>query len=256
MNAHCYAILVILIYFISPFRGLSQNIRLEGTIYDHFTKRPLPAVSVMASGGKGVISDSLGRYSLTVSAKDSIWFSYLFKETVKYPIDTIPDKEHFDIALYVDAVWLPEVKVRNKNYYLDSLQNRKDYAKIFNFKKPTISFSTPNVSSYVPGSLTAGIDLNEFINIFRVKRNRQILNMQKRLYWEEEEKYIDHRFNKSFVRRITGLEMPALDSFMSVYRPSYQMLQEWNDIELASYIDKCYQNFLYHKQRGELEKLF
>lgn len=222
-------------------------------VYDHYSKQPLQAVTVYASNGNFALCDSAGRYSILLQEKDSVWFSYLFKQTIKYPVDTIADLNNFEIALYVDAAWLPEVKVRNKNYYLDSLNNRRDYARIFDFKKPGLGFSTAPPSAYVPSALTAGIDLVEFINMFRFRRNRQILDMQERLLWEEREKYVDHRYNKLFVRRLTGLEMPALDTFMNLYRPDYYMLLEWNDIDLGSYIEKCYQNYLYRKQRGELD---
>ena len=234
----------------------AQAISLKGVVYDYYNRHPLQAVSVFASNGNATVCDSSGRYSILVSERDSVWFSYLFKQTIKYPVDTIADLDNFEIALYVDAAWLPEVKVRNKNYYLDSLNNRREYAKIFNFKKPGVSFNTAPPSAYVPGAVTAGIDLVEFINMFRFRRNRQILDMQERLFWEEREKYVDHRFNKLFVRRLTGLEMPALDTFMSLYRPDYYTLLEWNEIDLGSYIEKCYQNYLYRKQRGELDRMF
>lgn len=252
-----YRILFLLSLSFSIFQqGIAQSILLKGAVYDHYTKQPLQAVTVYGTNGNIAICDSTGRYTIKLGEKDSVWFSYLFKQTIKYPIDTIVDLENFDIALYVDAAWLPEVRVRNKNYTLDSINNRRDYAKIFDFKKPGLSFSTASPSSYVPGALTAGIDLVELINMFRFRRNRQILNMQDRLLWEEREKYIDHRYSKLFVRRLTGLEMPALDSFMNLYRPDYYTLQEWNEIELGNYIQKCYQNYLYLKQKGELDRMY
>jgi hypothetical protein len=44
--------------------------------------------------------------------------------------------------IHIKASELPEVKVRNRYYKFDSLQNRKDYAKIFEFKKPGIRLSS------------------------------------------------------------------------------------------------------------------
>ena len=42
----------------------------------------------------------------------------------------------FDIALHVNPTELGEVRVTPKDYYMDSLQNRKDYEKIFNYRNP------------------------------------------------------------------------------------------------------------------------
>ena len=62
------------------------------------------------------------------------------KKTKGYPVDTISNLYNFEIALYVDAAWLPAVKVKNSNYKLDSLQNRQEYAKVFNFRKPKLMY--------------------------------------------------------------------------------------------------------------------
>lgn len=54
---------------------------------------------------------------------------------------------------------------------------------------------------------------------------------------EEREKYIDHRFNKALVQKITGLKSPALDTFMARYRPSYELLVSFEtDYEYYRYI--------------------
>jgi hypothetical protein len=64
------------------------------------------------------------------------------KNTMKYPVDTISNTSGFDVMIHIKASELPEVKVRNRYYKFDSLQNRKDYAKIFEFKKPGIRLSS------------------------------------------------------------------------------------------------------------------
>jgi hypothetical protein len=220
----------------------AQNLRLDGTVYDYFTKKPLDAVTVQTSSGANTITDSLGKFTVNVTKKDSIFFSYLSKRTVKYPVDTITNLSNFEIALYVDAAWLPAVKVRNTNYALDSITNRQQYAKVFNFRKPGLRFtsSPSSPSTYVPGSVTAGLDLDEIINMFRFKRNRQILSMQERLIQQEQDKYINHRFTKYLVQKLTNLKGGALDSFMVATRPSYELLLSMNDIELGYYIGQCY----------------
>ena len=65
-----------------------------------------------------------------------------------------------------------------------------------------------------------GFDLDELINMFRFKRNRSLASFQRRLLLEEQDKFVEHRFNKALVRRLTLLESPELDSFMLLFRPS------------------------------------
>lgn len=229
----------------------AQSFKIYGTVYDYFTKHPLDAVTIRTTSGKFTLSDSLGKYSIELNnTKDSVWFSYLSKSTQKYPSDTITNTLNFDIALYVDAAWLPAVKVKNKNYRNDSLQNREDYAKVFNFKKPGIRLSTTPPASYVPGSVTVGLDLEELINMFRFKRNRRMMVLQRRLLQDEQDKYIDHRFTKRLVTQLTGLKTPSLEPFMIYCRPTYELLTYMNDLELGYYIEQSfiiYKNVLKHK---------
>jgi len=208
---------------------------------------------VHSTMGNGALTDSLGRYSITVRWTDSIWFSMLGKTTMKYAVDTIFNPEQFNIMIHLRVGDLPEVKVRSKNYKLDSIENRKEYAKVFNFKKPGISLS--NNRTFSPGGLSVGFDLEEFINIFRFKRNRSLAALQKRLLQQEQDKYIDYRFNKAFVRKLTKLQQPQLDSFMNEYRPDYEFLRTVNELELGYYVEKSFEQYKTKKQqRGTLRK--
>lgn len=224
---------------------MAQYVTISGTVYDVTARRPLEAVAVLSSSGRGTVTDSAGRYSLTMMKKDSLWFSMIGKTTMKYPVDTITNTMGFDVMIHIKASQLPEVKVRNSYYKFDSLQNRNDYAKVFNFRKPGLRLSN-NASTFNPGTVTVGFDLNEIVNMFRFKRNRQILALQKRLLQQEEDKYIEHRLSKAFVRKITKLNGAELDSFIARYKPEYEWLQTLNELELGYYIEQCYEAYKHH----------
>lgn len=224
----------------------AQFTTVSGTIYDISARRPLEAVAVLSTSGRGTITDSAGRYSLTVKKNDSIWFSLIGKTTMKYAVDTISNLSGFDIMLHIKATQLPEVTVRNRYYRFDSIQNRNDYAKVFNFRKPSLQIINNPTYNTTPG-VTAGLDINEIINMFRFKRNRQILALQRRLLQQEQDAYIDHRFKKLFVIKLTGLSGAALDSFMVTYRPDYEFLLTLNDLEFGYYIERCFDLYKQHK---------
>ena len=206
-------------------------------MFDSSRHYVLEAVSVLSTSGKGAFTDGDGHYSIDVGEKDSIWFSYLGKPTIKFPILKILNPMEFDISLQVNATVLKEVKVVQRNYKQDSLQNREDYAKIFNYQKPGLKVVSP---SYGVG---AGFDLDELINIFRFRRNKSMLAFQKRLVIEEQEKYVTHRFNKGLVRRLTGIDGAALDSFMIVFRPPFFFTQSAGDYEFQQYIKHAGERF-------------
>jgi hypothetical protein len=133
--------------------------------------------------------------------------------------------------------FLKEVRVRPRNYKLDSIQNRLDYAKVFNYQKPKLK---PVATQY---GAAAGFDLNEIINMFRFRRNRSIASFKERLLQEERNKFVDHRFSKALVRRLTLLDSTRLDSFMQVFRPSHFFTQVSSDYEFQEYIKTSFDRF-------------
>jgi hypothetical protein len=174
-----------------------------------------------------------------VTENDSIWFSYLNKPTIKFPVQKILTPFAFDISLQVSVPELKEVRIMPRNYRQDSLQNREDYAKIFNYRKPGLRTVTPQ-SQY---GAAVGFDINEIINAFRFKRNRSMLSFQRRLVAQEQEKYVDHRFSKALVRRLTGADGQELENFMLVYRPPYFFVVAAGDYDFQKYIKDSYERF-------------
>jgi hypothetical protein len=80
------------------------------------------------------------------------------------------------------------------------------------------------------------------------------LKFQQRLLQQEEDKFIDHRFSKQLVKRLTNLNAGQLDSFMVIYRPTYLFCQIASDYELASYIKNSYRLFTQRNSAAELRK--
>ena len=237
--------------FLFAFLGAFAQLKVSGRVFDISRSIPLPAVSVLTTSGQGTITDSLGYYIIDVNEKDSIYFSYLNKPTAKFPVRAIPNFYSFDISLHVPVAELPAVKVQLPNYRRDSLQNRRDYEKIFNYKKPGISVSTSPMGS---GGAGVGLDLAEFINIFRFRHNRRMLAFQRRLQQEEIDKFIDHRFTKAIVRKVTGLTGDSLNTFMRIYRPSYEFTQLSTDYEFLEYIKLASHAFREQASKGHLKK--
>lgn len=227
----------------------AAQVRISGRVYDISKYRPLEAVSVMTTSGSGTVSDSLGHYTIIARETDSIWFSYLNKPTPKYPIRSIGNIANFEISLHVNVTELNEVRIMPRNYRVDSLQNRQDYAKAFNFQKPGVGSSL----NLAPGG-GVGLDINEFIKMFQFQRNKRMLAFQNRLLQEEEDRYIDHRFNRALVIKLTQLRGPALDNFMKIYRPTIEFIATSTEYEFQDYIKKCFSHYQrYQNLRNELE---
>jgi hypothetical protein len=218
-------------------RAAAQQVTIHGTVFNMYKTRPLDGVSVVCNCGIGTTTDSNGNYMIRVDQSDSLRFSYLGRATQMFPVTMMNPTTGFDIALHVNPTELAEVRVAPKNYYLDSLQNRKDYEKIFNYKKPGFAITDGSSGSGV------GIDLDQIINMFRFKRNRRLQAFQDRLIEDEHDKFVDHRFTHYIVKKITGLTDNALDSFMYRFRPSYEFTKIATDYEFYDYIKLAYQDY-------------
>lgn len=217
-----------------PTGTVRAQLTISGTVYDSSKVIPVKDVMVKSSGGMTTITDSAGHYNIGASDKDSLTFIYHKKPTSRFAVRQIENIGSFDISLHIRITekfrTLKEVRVFSKSFKQDSIANREEYAKIFNYQRPGIKTSSSDYSG------TPGLDLDEFINIFRFKRNKQIKHLQNRLLDQEEENYINYRFNKVLVKRITHLDGNNLDSFMVRYRPEFAFTQTTSTVNFYQYI--------------------
>lgn len=224
--------------------------RVKGTVYESSGTVPIAAVTVLSTSGALAITDSAGRYSVQVAETDSIWFSYQGKPTPKYPVLKIQDVNRFDLALKIKMEVLPEVRIRTRRYYDDSLQNRRDYARVFDYQKPSLGSMTS------VGPSGAGIDVNELIRVFQFRKNKSMLRFQQRLVQEEQEKFVDRKFNKPLVRLLTGFDGDTLTKFMMEYRPTYEFTSMVSDYDFRRFIKVAAAEFrkthIHNRQPGKL----
>jgi hypothetical protein len=221
------------------------QIVISGTVYDSTKLYVVPGVIVKSTGGGSTMTDSLGVYHINTTDKDSISFFYANKPTQKFPVRSISNYNGFDISLQVRVFEkfkvLKEIKVYSKSYRQDSAENRLSYSKIFNYEKPGLK------TTMSPGT-PPGLDINELINIFRFRRNKQNLAFQNRLLLEEEEKYVNYKFNSTLIKRVTGLTGTSLDKYRMLYKPSYEFIITATELEFYEYILNTADKF--KKQEG------
>ena len=73
-------------------------------------------------------------------------------------------------------------------------------------------------------------------------------HFQQRLIQEEQDKFIDHRFTKALVRKITKFSGTVQDDFMKAYRPSLEFTSMATDYEFAEYIKLAGQEYIMKKR--------
>lgn len=226
--------------------GITQQVmaqsRVGGTVFDMSRTVPVKAVMVNSNSGNVAFTDSLGHYSILISENDSLWFTYAGKSTAKFSVGSLPNYDAFDVAIHVTLAstrsrMLPEVRVYGRNYKQDSIQNRIDNAKVFNFNKQPLQTSTD------PTSGVGGFDLDAIVGAFRFRHIKNMEKLQQFLQDKEQQDYVDYRFNKRLVRRITLLDSAELVKFMKIYRPSYEFASTTSDYDFHKYILQSYIRF-------------
>ena len=212
----------------------------------------MEGVRVESTGGKFTSTDSMGNYKLQVNSNDSLTFTYQNKPTQKFAVKDMADPGQFDLSLRVHVKsrynTLKEVIVIAKSYRQDSMENRETYARFYDFRKPGLQ------TSLSPDG-AVGADLDEIINMFRFRRNRQLKAFRARLEQQEQEKFVDYRFNKTFVKRITHIEGIQLDTFMVRYRPSYEFASMADEVTFNKYILNASYKFKLDMLKQEAVKL-
>ncbi len=241
-----YLILLVFLQFLFSGSVSAQQFYLKGVVYDSTRFFPLESVTVLSSAGRGAVTNAQGKYEILVNENDSVWFSYLGKPTQKYAVSAIQNETQFDISLQITIPVLKEIRLKPRNYKMDSIQNRLDYAKIFEYEKAKLR---PSVSS-----AGVGFDINEIIRMFQFRKNKSMLATQRRLLEDERDAFVNSRFNKGLIVRLTGLKGGDLDTFIMLYKPDYDFALVTPEYDFQLYIKKAFEDYQIRKKAGELRR--
>lgn len=183
------------------------------------------------------LSDEDGSYKIQAMPGDHIAFS-----SVGYRADTLTVTASLLTAacpIYLDIrpQTLQAVRVGEfSNYQLDSMDRRKEYAWVYDHD------NTPKVAKDRQGADGVGVTLNIFRNSSTSAKQR--IHLEKRLEKEEEDYYVDSRYNKDYVTKITHLKGDSLKLFMQRYRPSYEYCRKAAMVDILIYINDSYKQFM------------
>ncbi|MEJ5994038.1 hypothetical protein WG904_06340 [Pedobacter sp. Du54] len=225
---------------------------LKGVVKDVNSRLPIENAQIISLKAT-VLTNKKGEFKLeNVNLDDRIAIRIMGYETVELTLQKLADT--LRIYLRQDPFALKEIIIKGKrNYKLDSLNLRKEYAREFAYKGPSFSDmfigKVPKKNDYVPsfanGSSTASLvslNLLQVASLFGKKKSRNT-KLKETLLRDEELNYVDHVFSKDKIKLLTGLEGEALIKFMNLYRPSILTLKKMTGYELTVYIKKCYVEF-------------
>lgn len=232
-----YVICSLSLCLLFSLRGWSQQF-LTGKIFKKNSTETLLSVSIHnITANRYDLSEEDGSYRIQVSVGDHVSFS-----SVGYRADTLTVTASLLTAacpIYLDIrpQELQAVRVGEfNNYQLDSMDRRKEYAWVYEHD------NTPHIAKDRQGADGVGITMN----IFRKSsdREKQRIHLEKRLAKEEEDYYVDFRYNESYVTKITHLKGDSLKQFMQRYRPSYDYCRKAANVDILVYINDSYKQYM------------
>lgn len=211
---------------------------LTGKIYKANSTEHLVSVSIHnITQQRYDLSEEDGSYRIQAAPGDHISFS-----SVGYKTDTITVTAALLTAAYpvymdIRAQTLQSVRVGQfSNYQLDSMDRRKEYAWVYEHE------NTPHLARDRQGADGVGVTLNIFRNTSTAAKQR--IRLSKRLEKEEEEYFVDSRYNKDYVTKITKLKGDSLADFMRRYRPSYDYCRKAANVDILVYINDSYKQYM------------
>ncbi|MGF1922588.1 MAG: carboxypeptidase-like regulatory domain-containing protein [Bacteroidia bacterium] len=238
------------------FLAMSFSVSLHGQevfgiVRDANSRLPIANAQVITAN-RTVLTDTKGRFTLiNMRIGTAVAVRIMGYQTVELKINHL--KDSILVYLRQGALQLDQVEVRTKrNYKLDSLALRKEYANAFVYKGPNVldmfiekdinydspfGFSNPRSTASI-----ASLNVLQILNLFG-KKQTQTTRLSRTLIRDEELNYIDYAFSKEKVSSITGLNGEALLKFMNLYRPNIMSLKRMTGYELTLYIKKSYEEF-------------
>jgi hypothetical protein len=226
-------LLVFLVFLTSQ---ISAQKFLTGKVYNSQSKEVLVSVSIRnISGQKFDLSEENGSFRIQCVPGDRVVFTF-----VGFWPDTLEIEEAMlsgDYRMYLDPKpqTLQAVRVGQlSNYQLDSMARRQEYAWIYDHGKQSM------VSNQYKGD-GVGVDINIFRNASSGDKQRE--RLKKRLMIEEEDYYIDSRFSRDYVTKLTHLQGDSLQRFMMDYRPTYEFCRKAAQVDILVYINDSYKKF-------------
>jgi hypothetical protein len=231
-----YLLLSIILF--SGFAAFGQKI--SGMVIDKSSREPL-AGALVSTGEKTVRTDKLGEFEINESyPADSLKISAPGYKTLIIAISKT--NEFITVNLEPKITNLNEVTIYgDKSFKKDSLANRQDFAKQFNYKGPRVIDAFTGGGNYVPGQL---ISINVLLLVQALtKKSTPEYKFNKILLRDEHEQYVDEHFNRGSVSRVTSLHGDTLSVFLVEYRPSYEFVLKSTDYDMEVYIKDCCKKF-------------
>jgi len=229
---------LILMFVLICFADIIQaQLVVRGKLFNRDSKELLVAVTVRnTTQNRFNQSDLGGNYRIPARENDTLVFSSAGFLTDTFIVDHQLLDSNFQVYMRPHVVTLSSVHVGQlNNYQIDSVNRREDYADFYKRKFVKLK----------PGGDThEGLGVSISPITYFSDKEKQARRLKKRLEEEDEDSYIDYKFPRSLVVKLTGLKGDSLWAFMLQFRPTYTYCRTASQQEMLVYINDSYRKFM------------
>ena len=218
-----------------------QLFTIGGIVYKkNYTDR-IAQVQVTNSTKKtNTLTDNFGVFHIQAATGDTLLFRKIDLTTQYFVISGA-----YDINIYMQPVYtLNEVTVKEqtKKQELNDVLNQYR-------KQGTYADGKPKAMSFLASPLTGMYELFGK-NPGRARRFKEYSKN------ELEHLEISKKYNKGVVKKLTNLPDDEIEDFMNTFSPSYEIVKDWNEYDVITYINKSFKYFQENKANLKLQKLY
>ena len=229
-----------ILLLLSSLTGWAQQF-LTGKVRKKESTEILVSVSIRnISQQKYDLSEENGSYRIQAAPGDRVVFSYVGYISDTVPVTSVLLSGDYPVYLEVRPQTLQTVRVGQlSNYQLDSMARRQEYSWIYDHGEQKLVEKERHGDG-------VGVNLAIFRNASTIDKQRE--RLKKRLMKEEEDDYVDFRYSRDYVSRLTHLSGDSLSKFMANYRPSYEYCRKAATVDILIFVNDSFKKFMRREQ--------
>ena len=218
-----------------------QLFTIGGSVYKKNYTDKIAQVQVTNISKKlNTLTDNFGVFHIQVAKGDTL----LFKKPDFTP-EYFVISGSYDINVYMQPVYvLNEVTVKEQSKKQELNDALNQYR-----KQGVYADGKPKALSFLASPITGMYELFGK-NPGRARRFKEYSKN------ELEHLEISKKYNKSVIKKLTNMPDNEIEDFMSFYSPPYEIVKNWNEYDVITYINKNYKYFQENKANLKLQRLY
>ncbi len=245
-------VLLIFFFVLTALSSYGQLVEIKGIVLREDSLTPIyGAVIYNKNSFLGTISNKNGNFKMRVKAGDTLVVSHLsfLTSLVVFENTNFSPNEKIHVNLKIRSYELPVIDVRRyriRERTPKPMSMRRTDNIVYNMGTMKIEQLSPYYnnphSTGIPGVMPGyALTIPDFKEIKRQEQLAKVAEMEKK---DRAKRYVNYKYNKSIVNRLTGLNGNELENFMNFCKPTDKTITEASEYEMTYYILDCYDRFI------------